>query len=286
MKTNGFTFNLLRWFRRKKTLEPSEDNKSSQATDFEKTKYWIELAKWIVGTAGLSIITLIINTGFTDRQHGLDEMKFYDKYVSEIIVNNKEPYKRYYLAQFYSCVNVTDEIREGWERYRVIIYPEYKQDSTRREHEYSRTSREADSLNAQIENIRSDTSKNKDDKKLKILTDEYFQKIETIKNLNNIREGKFNIVLPQTKSAAVLEGEGFTAIINKDVEAAITAFESLEAAFPKYHSAFEIGNYLKTNRTKLADKNSTEWKAVIKFIVENYSIGMSDDTKNQMKAQY
>ena len=43
--------------------------------------YWIDLAKWLIVSVGLVIMTTIIDQGFKDRAAGIVEMGAYDKYV-------------------------------------------------------------------------------------------------------------------------------------------------------------------------------------------------------------
>ncbi len=93
--------------------------------DFERLKYWISLGKWFVVSVALVIMTTIIDWGFKDRQAGLAELKFYDNYVTELIVLNPSPVQKRMLAQYFACVGPSDKLRERWKIYHDSIYREY-----------------------------------------------------------------------------------------------------------------------------------------------------------------
>lgn len=86
--------------------------------NFEKTKYWIELAKWFIVSVALVLISNIVNWNFTSRDKSFDEVKFYsEKYMTELIVLNDKVGPRYKLAQFFKSVTVNEDQRDGWIRY-------------------------------------------------------------------------------------------------------------------------------------------------------------------------
>jgi hypothetical protein len=86
---------------------------------------WIDLAKWFITSVVLVIATMIINAGFKDRQANLAEIKFYDNYVTELIVLNPNPVQKRMLAQYFACVTPSEKLRERWKIYYDSIYPEY-----------------------------------------------------------------------------------------------------------------------------------------------------------------
>lgn len=93
---------------------------------FEKTKYWIELAKWFIVSVALVLITNIVNWNFTSRDKSFDEVKFYsEKYMTELIVLNDKVGPRYKLAQFFKNVTVNKDQRDGWARYYSDVKKEY-----------------------------------------------------------------------------------------------------------------------------------------------------------------
>jgi len=92
---------------------------------FPSPEYWIDLAKWFIVSVVLAVVTLIINWGFKDRQAGLAELKFYDNYVTELIVLNPSPVQKRMLAQYFACVSPSEKLKEGWKIYYDSIYREY-----------------------------------------------------------------------------------------------------------------------------------------------------------------
>ena len=92
---------------------------------FQRLKYWIDLGKWFVVSVALVIMTTIIDWGFKDRQAGLAELKFYDNYVTELIVLNPSPVQKRMLAQYFACVTPSEKLRTQWKIYHDSIYQEY-----------------------------------------------------------------------------------------------------------------------------------------------------------------
>ncbi|MEI2640724.1 MAG: hypothetical protein V9F03_17260 [Microthrixaceae bacterium] len=76
-----------------KEILPKVENKSfeEKQLEFEKNKTKIELYKWLIGSVALVLITTVIDYGFRERAVGLVEIQQYDKYVTDLIVLNKEP---------------------------------------------------------------------------------------------------------------------------------------------------------------------------------------------------
>ena len=87
----------------------------------------IDLVKWFLGSFVIVIITTIISYQFQDREHGLNEMNQYDKYVTELIVLNKDLGKRRLLAQYFAYVTPSDKLKEPWMDYYLLLDKEYKQ---------------------------------------------------------------------------------------------------------------------------------------------------------------
>lgn len=106
--------------------ETNTENADSKL-NFEKYKFNIELFKWLIGSVALVIITLIIDTKFKDRTAGLQEIQHYDKYVTDLIILNKEVGPRRLLAQYFANVTASDELRERWKEYYKEVDKEYKE---------------------------------------------------------------------------------------------------------------------------------------------------------------
>ena len=81
----------------------------------------IDLIKWFLGSFVIVVMTTIISYQFQDREHGLNEMNQYDKYVTELIVLNKDLGKRRLLAQYFAYVTPSDKLREPWMDYYLLL---------------------------------------------------------------------------------------------------------------------------------------------------------------------
>ena len=105
----------------------------STITELQKLKLIFDVVKWLIGSVALVVVTMIIDYGFRDRAAGLDEVKQYDHYVTNLIVLNKEVGPRRLLAQYFSYVLPSAQLRKCWQDYYWVVNIEYqamvKQDS-------------------------------------------------------------------------------------------------------------------------------------------------------------
>jgi len=87
-------------------------------------EYIIDLIKWFIGSVVIVVITLIIDTGFKEREAGIKEMEVYDKYVGVILeANNIE--QRWKLCEYFSIVTPTERLRNRWVAYKDSIEGDY-----------------------------------------------------------------------------------------------------------------------------------------------------------------
>jgi len=182
----------------------------------------IDLIKWFLGSFVIVVMTTIISYKFQDREHGLNEMNQYDKYVTELIVLNKDLGKRRLLAQYFAYVTPSDKLREPWMNYYLLLDKEYKQ-----------LQRQDSLITIQLSN--SDSTSNK----------HLLEKQEEIKQKLND-----DLVMPgdnKVNEASRLERLGFEAVLNGDIQSAINYFQQCESVYPSYHSSYEIIKYLKSN---------------------------------------
>ncbi len=116
-----------------KTLKPESQKTSASITELQKLKLIFDVVKWLIGSVALVIVTMTIDYGFRDRAAGLNEAKQYDHYVTELIVLNKEVGPRRLLAQYFSYVLPSAQLRKCWQDYYWVVNTEYqamlKQDS-------------------------------------------------------------------------------------------------------------------------------------------------------------
>jgi hypothetical protein len=95
-------------------------------TELQKLKLIFDVVKWLIGSVALVIVTMIIDYGFRDRAAGLDEVKQYDHYVTNLIVLNKEVGPRRLLAQYFSYVLPSAQLRKCWQDYYWLVNTEYQ----------------------------------------------------------------------------------------------------------------------------------------------------------------
>lgn len=242
--------------------------------EFEKYKSKIELYKWLIGSVALVLVTTVIDYGFRDRSAGLQEIQQYDKYITNLIVLNKEPGQKRMLAQFFANVTPSDKLKNGWlkyyqevdKEYQAYITPILKNDSIiRKEYNFILTN--------------FDSSSTFQKKQLDLLKTQ----IEDNKRIINP-----DIILPSNtlikdyNSAIDWESKGFSFLFNKDIDNAILAFKSSENAYNSFHQVYEISRYLAENRSHLKDSNTEFWKTTYNKIAKDFSWKMSPEVKEKL----
>ena len=109
------------------TTQSNAINEDDPNFKFEKFKYVVDLIKWFIVSVALVMMTTIIDSGFRDRAAGIQEIQQYDKYVTDLIVLNKEIVPRRLLAQYFATVTASDKLREHWKDYYNQVDIEYNQ---------------------------------------------------------------------------------------------------------------------------------------------------------------
>ena len=90
-------------------------------------------------------------------------------------------------------------------------------------------------------------------------------------------------VTARQQRVRLLEHEGFMAMIDEDLDGAITAFSAASAAWPDYHNVAEIEGLLIKNRPQLAvGDNSAAWQALFQQVLNEYAWGMPADIRKKM----
>ena len=211
---------------------------------------YIELFKWFISSVAIVVVTLIIDTGFRERETGINEMKLYSDYVDVILkANNIE--ERYKLADYFATVTPTDRLRVRWIEYRNTIVESYMEFQTLKIKE------------AQLLASNKDVSK------------ELIEIQNKMKKHEGGLVGSHNIEL-----ATEWEANGFDFLIKKDVVSAIDAFKKSEESFHGFHSVHEIYLYLSRNKLVLNNQDSKGWKKVYREILKRYSWRMPEEQKS------
>lgn len=242
--------------------------------DFEKYKLKIDLFKWFVGSVALVLITTIIDWGFRDRAAGLQEVQQYDKYVTDLIVLNKDPGQKRMLAQFFSNVTPSNKLKDGWKdyykevdkEYQVLIAPVLKSDSLAKAKYYTLANKPVLTVNEEKEKARLDSQ---------------------IKENQQIINPE--IILPSVKTAtkdftaaSSWEAKGFDYLLSKDIDNAIIAFNNSENAYHSFHQVFEIANYLTQNRDVLKNPKAADWNTAYSVIITKYSWKLPPGIRSKM----
>lgn len=210
---------------------------------------YIELFKWFISSVVIVSVTLIVDTGFKDRETGIEEIKVYNEYV-DIILNAEDIEQRWRLVEYFATVTPTERLRERWMEYQKVIKPDYI-----KYHELENL--ESRMINQS--NIPMDS--------LIIIHDKKVQINGTLKS-----NKKYDLALDY-------ESMGFECLLNKDIMCAIDNFKLSEQSYNGFHQVYEIYVYL------LRNKSNPQWDIIYNDILTRYSWKMSPEVKNRFKNQ-
>lgn len=216
----------------------------------------LDIIKWFIGSIVIVIVTLIIESGFKERETGIEEMKIYNEYV-DIILKADNIEERWKLAEYFAIVTPTQRLRERWVNYQNILAPDYKR------------YKGLDSVEAEIVSNPNE-----------YMMDSLVIIQEEKKTLGGSLVHKSNFQL-----AEQYESAGYEALLNKDISEAIKNFKLSEDYYNGYHQVYEIYLYLLKKKKQLANSTLEEWKSVYTDILNKYSWKMPDEYKTKLKAQ-
>ncbi len=210
---------------------------------------YIELFKWFISSVVIVSVTLIVDTGFKDRETGIEEIKVYNQYV-DIILNAEDIEQRWRLVEYFATVTPTERLRERWMEYQKVIKPDYI-----KYHELENLeSRMINQSNIPMDSII-------------IIHDKKVQINGTLKS-----NKKYDLALDY-------ENMGFECLLNKDIMCAIDNFKLSEQSYNGFHQVYEIYVYL------LRNKSNPQWDIIYNDILTRYSWKMSPEVKNRFKNQ-
>jgi len=229
----------------------------------ERLKIWIDLGKWFVVSVGLVIMTQIIDSGFKDREVGINEIKEYDKYVSVVTDNNKIAERRL-LAQYFAHITPSDKLREGWLNYYKSVDEEYEKTKIL--------------LNAKNEELKNISTSN-------ILSESQKLKIDVLKTEIEKLDDELTPTFQSNgayDAAQRWEELGFKYLIDKSITEAIKAFENSENSLNSYHQVYEIANFLKKQKASAVSEENLDWENIYKIILSEYGWKMPEKAKNDL----
>lgn len=226
----------------------------------ERLKIWIDLGKWAVVSVGLVIMTTIIDSGFKDREVGINEIKEYDKYVA-LVTDNTKISERRLLAQYFAYVTPSEKLKNGWKDYLIEIEKEIKELKVQQE-EIKKIL--TDSLNLAPQ--QREQLQNEADKINEELTPTFEKKSSVSQDYN---------------AAINWEKIGFQKLADRNLDEAISAFNNSERSYNTFHQVYEIGRYLKSRKSSGSTQSDQFWKEIYITILNDYNWKMPELAKNR-----
>lgn len=109
------------------------------------------------------------------------------------------------------------------------------------------------------------------------------------KELDQVKTSAYAAKAPEvkrsrTEAVEALERAGFEAIINRDINVALTSFEEAKELWPSYHNVAEIHAFLKSNKRVLARKDAPQWDSINEKILAKYTWGMPRDIRSRFSS--
>lgn len=229
----------------------------------ERLKIWIDLLKWAVVSVGLVIMTTIIDSGFKDREVGINELKEYDKYVF-LVVDNTKLAERRLLAQYFAYVTPSDKLKQGWKDYFAVLDEEYNTLQQQKEAEEQKLA-ESQSLQPQQRQMI--------EQKINEIDYELTPSFNKGTSLNDYNE------------AVKWERVGFENVLSRQLEEAIIAFENAETIYPGFHQVYEIRNYLSSIKDTRTERDDRFWQEINATLVREYGWKMPRDIAAELRSR-
>jgi capsule polysaccharide export protein KpsE/RkpR len=117
-------------------------------------------------------------------------------------------------------------------------------------------------------------------KKINSIDKNVKRELEQVQNVSN----NTDLIQDRTVSkfaAAAAERAGFEAILNRNVDVAISQFSSARQLWPDYHNVAELEKILRRKKSSL--NNEASWLALETLILQKYSWGMPNDIRVRFK---
>lgn len=86
----------------------------------------IDLIKWFLTSVVMVVITSILTYNMDDRKQGIQEVEKYDKYATQLIIENCSLAKRRLVAQYFAYVTPSNKLRKHWMNYYKLLDKQYK----------------------------------------------------------------------------------------------------------------------------------------------------------------
>ena len=252
-----------------------------QLLKLENERLQIKLGFWkfVFGTAAVSILTAILNWQIQDRQidHEIRsrESDFIARFIDRALDESLE--QRRDFAEYFFRLTPSPEARERWGEYR-----QYTEELVKKSIEQQIA---IESTVQELEKVRRKAGTTK--------VGVEAPEVAEIEAKLNVQRQELAVLRSETDReaasrsgsslAAKREREGFSALLEGDVERSIIAFETAERAFPGFHQVYEISRLLRQHRDDFDD--STVRRDVLSTIVGSLSWKAPDDLLEEIRGE-
>ena len=112
---------------------------------------------------------------------------------------------------------------------------------------------------------------------------EELSRIDSTLTINNLSKQDTVFIVNKVKNvskAKEFEIAGFQALVEKDLDEAISCFMTSENSYNSYHASYEIANYLRKNKQFVSEPNF--WENTYNYVINHFSSYIPLDCREAM----
>jgi len=112
---------------------------------------------------------------------------------------------------------------------------------------------------------------------------EELSRLDSTLIINNLHKKDTVFVVNKEKivsKAKEFEIAGFQALVEKDIDEAISCFITSENSYNSYHASYEIANYLRKNKQFVSEPDF--WEKTYKYVIKHFSSYIPLDCRKAM----
>ncbi len=243
----------------------------------EMNSKYLDIVKWIFAGVIFVLFDKVSDNYFKGRDANDKEMNFNSKFVDDIVSQPDKVGQQKNLAEYFACLSVQLEVREGWIKYYELKKKEY-------ETLQAEEKRLLDSIYQYKYDASGNLRKNLSAKESEVLNSFEHRKYEIKQKLNS-KITFNNNTSNEPENIDRLEYDAYFAILANDAKSAMLNLDELYKIKPTYKNIDELRKYIKNNINSLESGNEKAWLEFYKIIIEKYSWKLPPEILEALKLE-